>query len=533
MARNAKVKITYISASGSNATADSGSSAVNSNTSTSTSTSRTGKGTYTVKRGDTLWAIAKQYYGSGNKYTIIYDANKDLIETTAKNHGKVNSDHGHWIWPGEVLTIPGISDSSESTDSSGAAATTTAATKSKSMGDNISDKVTSFSYTDVATGKSDSISISIINVDKEWLGDRMPQTGDSVKAVIKTKEWGAGKPSFDCGTFLLDNVSFSGRPLQCVLDAVSVPINIDFKSKKKTVTWQSSTLKDIAQKIAGSAGVKLYYSGASIKISELEQSNETDSSFLYALCEKYGFSMKVYNNKIIIFDTAEAEKQDTVLDLSESDILSWNYDTTIDGTYTGIEFTYNNPDTKDKNNKKIKVVVGKPGRMYYTNSQASSKYDAELQAKALLNKANREIETMEVSIMANNSVVAGQCIRIKGLGKANGVYYIDQIKHSVGSGYKMQLTLHKVYGRSSGKDGTGNGSETASGGTSSTDYTVKRGDTLWAIAKQYYGSGSKYTIIYDANKEVIEATARNHGKPSSDHGHWIWPGEVLKIPGGA
>lgn len=31
-------------------------------------------------------------------------------------------------------------------------------------------------------------------------------------------------------------------------------------------------------------------------------------------------------------------------------------------------------------------------------------------------------------------------------------------------------------------------------------YTVKKGDTLWGIAKKYYGNGSKYTVIQKANK---------------------------------
>lgn len=30
-------------------------------------------------------------------------------------------------------------------------------------------------------------------------------------------------------------------------------------------------------------------------------------------------------------------------------------------------------------------------------------------------------------------------------------------------------------------------------------YTVKKGDTIWAIAKKYYGSGSSYTKIVEAN----------------------------------
>ena len=64
----------------------------------------------------------------------------------------------------------------------------------------------------------------------------------------------------------------------------------------------------------------------------------------------------------------------------------------------------------------------------------------------------------------------------------------------------------------------------------SQEYTVKRGDCLWNIAKKFYGSGAKYTIIYNANKTAIEADAKKHGKKSSSSGHWIWSGLKLTIP---
>lgn len=35
-------------------------------------------------------------------------------------------------------------------------------------------------------------------------------------------------------------------------------------------------------------------------------------------------------------------------------------------------------------------------------------------------------------------------------------------------------------------------------------YTVVRGDCLWNIAKRYYGNGSKYTTIYNANRDKIK-----------------------------
>ena len=35
---------------------------------------------YVVVSGDSLWAIAKKFYGNGNQYTKIYEANKDKIK---------------------------------------------------------------------------------------------------------------------------------------------------------------------------------------------------------------------------------------------------------------------------------------------------------------------------------------------------------------------------------------------------------------------------------------------------------------------
>lgn len=53
---------------------------------------------------------------------------------------------------------------------------------------------------------------------------------------------------------------------------------------------------------------------------------------------------------------------------------------------------------------------------------------------------------------------------------------------------------------------------------SATTYTIKSGDTLWAIAKKYLGDGARYTEIVNANKDVIS-------NPNN-----IPIGTVLKIP---
>lgn len=49
-------------------------------------------------------------------------------------------------------------------------------------------------------------------------------------------------------------------------------------------------------------------------------------------------------------------------------------------------------------------------------------------------------------------------------------------------------------------------------------YTVVRGDCLWNIAKKFYGNGSQYTKIYNANRDKIK------------NPNLIYPGQVLTIP---
>ena len=51
-----------------------------------------GGGSYTVKKGDTLYSIAKSRYGSGNQYTKIISANPGLSPQTLK--------------AGQTITIP-------------------------------------------------------------------------------------------------------------------------------------------------------------------------------------------------------------------------------------------------------------------------------------------------------------------------------------------------------------------------------------------------------------------------------------------
>ena len=49
-------------------------------------------------------------------------------------------------------------------------------------------------------------------------------------------------------------------------------------------------------------------------------------------------------------------------------------------------------------------------------------------------------------------------------------------------------------------------------------YTIKSGDSLSKIAKQYYGDAMKYPMLFEANREVIK------------HPDKIYPGQQIRVP---
>lgn len=379
----------------------------------------------------------------------------------------------------------------------------------------------SFTYTDVASGESDSISISLADKDKKWINAWFPSLGDIIIPKILTYNWlkDGDKKTFKCGSFTIDQCDFSGRPLNATIGALSIPATESFKTTERNKTWTNITIEAIAKEIAQRAGISLSYDAPTVLISQIEQSGQTDSDFLYSLCQTYGLAMKVYYNKLVIFDEASYENKKSVATIYESDMKTWSYKSSLTRSYTGAEITYLDPDSSDE----INVKVGSGSRILRLNEKADGIKDAQLKALAKVNNANKKMFTMKITMMANPKVVASSNIDIKGLGKLDGKYYVDSVTHSVGSTYTMSLYLRRIQKRI-----TLNSKNDSNDDTS--QYTIQPGDTLWIISKNKLGSGARYLDIYESNKDIIEEAAITHGKINSNNGSILYPGTIITMP---
>ncbi len=79
---------------------------------------------------------------------------------------------------------------------------------------------------------------------------------------------------------------------------------------------------------------------------------------------------------------------------------------------------------------------------------------------------------------------------------------------------RILIAIGNVDGVSEVEDGAQAGDD----GVPSQFHQVVKGDTLWAVSKKYYGKGSRYPEIFEANRPMLS------------HPDKIYVGQVLRIP---
>lgn len=353
---------------------------------------------YVVKRGDTLWAIAEEYLGSGTKYTQIAQEN--------------NIKNPNLIYPGQVFRIT----------SGGETSSTVKESKDSGKGQG-------------AGGSGGS-------------GGAKPKL---VSAVLVQKNWNdTGKDlTLDMGTFEIDSIDMSGPPDKVTVKSTSIPYTSKLRMEKKNKAWEKISLKGIGQEIAGKNGLKLMYEASdNPTYKRKEQVQTSDIKFLQNLCHAAGMALKVTTLTIVIYDAAEYDRKPAVRTFKKGsgDIISYKMGTKLtDTAYTSCHVSYTDPDSKET----IEYTYTPDsktgtGQTLEVNEKVNSKAEAVRLAKKRLREKNTQEYTASLKVVGDVSLVAGITVKLKGFQQFDRKYKVTQAKHSLLDGYTVDLSLKQV-----------------------------------------------------------------------------------------
>lgn len=138
-------------------------------------------------------------------------------------------------------------------------ATASVSYNGKRIDTKLAEYLQSFSYTDVASGESDSLSLNINDRDRKWIKSWFPSKGDTMAATIIMKNWSkeGDTQKLSCGSFVIDDFSFSGTPVKLKLEALALPADSSFKETQRTKTYRdqgSISFQLCTQRRTSSAG---------------------------------------------------------------------------------------------------------------------------------------------------------------------------------------------------------------------------------------------------------------------------------------
>ncbi|MED1803022.1 phage late control D family protein [Brevibacillus porteri] len=306
----------------------------------------------------------------------------------------------------------------------------------------------SWTYTDNLSGQADDIQITLVDTAHKWIGSWMPSTGAVLKgAIIRENFESEGKSDkLPLGQFEIDTVDFNFPPSEVTIKGISVPESSSLRGQAKSQAWEKTKLSVIAGDKAKKASLKLLFDvDENPEYDRIEQTEETDLSFIVRLCNDAGLCVKVTGTHLVILDEAKYERQTSITTINKNAaIKSFKGSTTSTGMYRSCRVEFHDP----KKKKKIKAVFTPPnapktGRELFINQKVESIAEAMRLAKKKLREANKNAVKVSLSVVGDPLYVAGITLDLNDFGLFDGKYIVTQATHSQQSGYDTSLQLRR------------------------------------------------------------------------------------------
>lgn len=222
------------------------------------------------------------------------------------------------------------------------------------ISDEIAHSISSLNYTDNSKNAIDDLELELENLDYHWLKEWYPD--ENAQLLVGIHEDLENETNFlDLGTFYVDEPTFENNRLN--LKCLALPLDQNIRDQKNSVAWERITLKELVTQIANKHEMNAEIYADDEFFERLDQNQETDLAFINRVVKETGLNMKVSDDKIIIFDDEEMEKNDTVeiFNINDERIRSFSLKKKNKEIYDNVEVSYYDPDKK----KVIKEIITK------------------------------------------------------------------------------------------------------------------------------------------------------------------------------
>lgn len=324
----------------------------------------------------------------------------------------------------------------------------------------ISRHLKSISYTDNLSGEADDLQITLEDREGLWQSTWMPEKGALLDATLQQKHWqnlSALPQSLRLGLFEIDEITSSGYPSEVQIKAVSVPDNNTLRGTERSRSWEKAKLQVIANDIATAAGMSLFWdSEENPVLDRAEQTEQSDLSFLYAICKDKGLALKISDKKIIVFDEAKYEAEKAKITIVKPGTVykkepgmkylfvgtGYSLRTKIRDIYAACRVNYQQGSSKS-NIEATYTVAGKKGKTLQVNEQVESVAEALNLAKKRLREKNKDEVTGSLNMLGNFILLSGVTVNLLGFGAFDDKYLITRASHDIGSGYTTNIDVRR------------------------------------------------------------------------------------------
>lgn len=365
----------------------------------------------------------------------------------------------------------------------------------------------SFTYNDKSSVEVDDINLTLEDRDDLFIDDWHPDLGEIIECRIICRNWvkPGDKLELYCGKFEIDEITLNGPPSTIQIKAVSM-LNSKLRRELHNKPWEKVTLEEICQGITKANNMELVFDAEDVDIDRVEQTDQSDLSFISKLCSDYGYNIKIDGETLFIYAEEIYEAKDIAFNISRFEVESYQgnrqahdlykeckvqyYDPNKKGTHhakvkhrdsytknlpqalqqsgdknwqnnlpAALREQYGSKSKKPKPDKKKKKTystytyldqanINGTGKTLVIRAKVKSQAEAEKLARAALRQKNKSEQTLEFSSIGITTAIAGVVVETGDFGRYDGIYLINDTTHQInkGGGYTTSVRMHRVLG---------------------------------------------------------------------------------------